>query len=662
MKNPVISLVVVAFDIPREIERTLRSLSPDYQRHIDADDYEIVVVDNGSAEPIDADWIAGLSGNFRLIRIDDASPSPAAAINRGIAEARGGIVGVMIDGARIVTPGMLGFALRGARLHPRAVVATLGWYVGHDFQGRVGDRSSARRRDEALLAQIDWPNDGYRLFEIGTMDESSIDGWLQPIAESNAIFSARANWDALGGMDERFDLPGGGLVNLDTFNRFMELADAELVILLGEATFHQWHGGISTNASPGRQIENWATWTAQYAQIRGKAYETNRIGPPIYLGVLPPVALARFARAALRPAVRQAERPVGASFNEALWTSAIPPRADDEITARLIDLARDAFVHGRLEACCAIARLVRERAPDEPGIRSLLALVAPSVSLHGPVEERRAEYLVGLADAFAILGRSGEAETSYRAALRIERDLPAAHLGLAALRMPGDGYLLVLERLYRALEPETAVEIGIFQGSSLALFRPPTVAIGVDPNATLLAPLQTETHIYAETSDEFFARGRYAKLLGARPLGVGFIDGLHLFEQALKDFIGLEALCGPRSVVLMHDTVPLDDETQSRSRDTVFHTGDVWKVLACLKFYRPDLTFVTIGTPPTGLTLITGLDPTSRVLPDRLDEAIARFVDAPFSSIASVAGAALNIVPNDWAFVEAHLQERGVLR
>ena len=67
-------VVVVIYNIPREAPRTLHSLSAAYQRHIGSDDYEIIVVDNGSTPPVDPQMIAGLSGNFRLIRIDDAHP------------------------------------------------------------------------------------------------------------------------------------------------------------------------------------------------------------------------------------------------------------------------------------------------------------------------------------------------------------------------------------------------------------------------------------------------------------------------------------------------------------------------------------------------------------------------------------------------------------
>src|ERR1700686_2577973 len=116
--RPELSVVVVVHNMAREAPRTLYSLSAAYQRHIAAVDYEIIIVDHGSTSPFDAKVVDGLNGNFRLIRLDPAPASPARAINRGLAEARGRVVGVMIDGARIVTPGILHFDRRGGELDP----------------------------------------------------------------------------------------------------------------------------------------------------------------------------------------------------------------------------------------------------------------------------------------------------------------------------------------------------------------------------------------------------------------------------------------------------------------------------------------------------------------------------------------------------------------
>src|ERR1700685_4826250 len=91
--RPELSVVVCVPNMAREAPRTLYSLSAAYQRHIAADDYEIIVVDNGSTPPFDAKVIYGLNGNFRLLRLDPAPASPARAINRGPDGARGQALG-----------------------------------------------------------------------------------------------------------------------------------------------------------------------------------------------------------------------------------------------------------------------------------------------------------------------------------------------------------------------------------------------------------------------------------------------------------------------------------------------------------------------------------------------------------------------------------------
>ena len=188
-KKPGLSIVVVVRNMPREARRTLLSLSAGYQRRIGAAEYEVIVVDNGSDPPFDPRSLEALGGNFRLIRIDQASPSPAAAVNRGIAAAEGSVIGVMVDGARIATPGLLHFGRRAARLAGTAVVTTLGWDLGHDFQRFAVECGYDQAREDDLLASIDWPRNGYRLFEIGTPDESSWEGWLSRFRRA-----ARCSW------------------------------------------------------------------------------------------------------------------------------------------------------------------------------------------------------------------------------------------------------------------------------------------------------------------------------------------------------------------------------------------------------------------------------------------------------------------------------------
>jgi hypothetical protein len=47
-----LSIIVVAYNMTREIPRTLQSLGKHYQLGCDQLDYEVLVIDNGSARPL----------------------------------------------------------------------------------------------------------------------------------------------------------------------------------------------------------------------------------------------------------------------------------------------------------------------------------------------------------------------------------------------------------------------------------------------------------------------------------------------------------------------------------------------------------------------------------------------------------------------------------
>jgi glycosyltransferase involved in cell wall biosynthesis len=281
----------------RELPRTLRSLAPGYQRGISADDYEVIVVDNGSPEPLDAAMLEAFPGRLRSVRLDPAPPAPARAANLGVEMADADFVGLWIDGARLASPGLLARAVLARRLAERPLVATLGWHLGparHMDARAVGYDAAS---EDALLDRLDWELDGYRLFSASTLAGSSARGWFA------------AMWQELGGLDEAFVLPGGGLSNHDLYRRACELEGVDVVVLLGEGTFHQIHGGAATSGRFG-----WREMHDEYVALRGREYR-----PPenerLYLGSVPDAALASVetsARLALETRDRDA-RPEGTS-------------------------------------------------------------------------------------------------------------------------------------------------------------------------------------------------------------------------------------------------------------------------------------------------------------------------------------------------------------
>ena len=287
---PSLSVVVVAYDMARELPRTLRSLSPGYQRGVEASSYEVIVVDNGSPQPV-AETVAVSSGNVRSLRLDPAPPSPARAANVGLESATGQLVGLVVDGARMASPGLLHHVSVAGQLAARPIISTLGWHLG-SARHMDADESHDQATEDRLLEAIDWETDGYRLFEIATLGASSSRGWFAPMGESSALFTSKECWEELGGLDERFSLPGGGLVNHDLYHRACELPGTELIVLLGEGTFHQIHGGAATS----RRI-TWETMHREYESIRGRRYQP----PPtkaLYVGTAPPPTWPHLERSA----------------------------------------------------------------------------------------------------------------------------------------------------------------------------------------------------------------------------------------------------------------------------------------------------------------------------------------------------------------------------
>ena len=280
--TPKLSVIVIGYNMARELPRTIRSLSLAMQRDIDPGDYEVILIDNGSTQNCDENDLRRLLPGLVMYRMQNATVSPVPAVNFGLTVARGDLVGVCIDGARLISPGLLSKALVASQLHRRPVIGTIAFHLGPDVQMESVKRGYNQAIEDEFLARSGWEADGYRLFTIAAFAGSSAGGWFDLPAESNAFFLRAEHWRALGGWDEGFVTPGGGLVNLDTWARVCADPTGELIMLLGEATFHQVHGGIATN----NLNPPWELFHEEYRRLRGRPYErpTRR---PLYFGTLP---------------------------------------------------------------------------------------------------------------------------------------------------------------------------------------------------------------------------------------------------------------------------------------------------------------------------------------------------------------------------------------
>ncbi|MDQ3176818.1 MAG: class I SAM-dependent methyltransferase [Actinomycetota bacterium] len=178
----------------------------------------------------------------------------------------------------------------------------------------------------------------------------------------------------------------------------------------------------------------------------------------------------------------------------------------------------------------------------------------------------------------------------------------------------------LLAGLHAALAPRTYLEIGVSDGRSLAISS--TRSIGVDPAFKVTAPIACDLRLVRATSDDFFALPDAIEHFGGTPVDLAFIDGLHLAEFAYRDFINVERLCGPTSVIVLDDMLPRSTAEAARVQCRGAWAGDVFKAVEVIRSRRSDLAVIPVNTRPTGVVVVIGVDPLSTALADCYDDVL----------------------------------------
>lgn len=201
-------------------------------------------------------------------------------------------------------------------------------------------------------------------------------------------------------------------------------------------------------------------------------------------------------------------------------------------------------------------------------------------------------------------------------------------------KVRGQSYTALLDTLHGNLAPATYFEIGTLHGNTLKLAKCSSIA--VDPKFRITSDVigtKPSCHFFQEPSDRFFRTRDPIKILGSE-IDMAFLDGMHLFEFLLRDFMHTERFCRSNSVILLHDCLPpgffmtvrdATDPLRKQSKFANWWTGDVWKIVPVLQKYRPDLSITITDSAPTGLVIITNLNPKSTVLSDSYAEIIREY-------------------------------------
>lgn len=267
--------------------------------------------------------------------------------------------------------------------------------------------------------------------------------------------------------------------------------------------------------------------------------------------------------------------------------------------------------------------------------------LSKAVDVHGRYfsDETKAVHLWGRRNRWWIAGR-GVRRYSFidrrTRSLKIDRKIapivdPRSEKEVTRIYKPLTGihYIDFLAAMHDHIKPNWYFEIGTQTGKSLAVSKCNSIA--VDPDFRIKTDIiskRKQCHLFQMESDIFFEREFLKKLVDK--VDFAFLDGMHLFEFLLRDFINTESHCAPNSVIAMHDCIPITEIAAAREWDkknTSEWTGDVWKLVPILQKYRPDLDISVIDCPPSGLTVITKLDPSNTVLKDNYTKIVAEFMD-----------------------------------
>lgn len=166
--------------------------------------------------------------------------------------------------------------------------------------------------------------------------------------------------------------------------------------------------------------------------------------------------------------------------------------------------------------------------------------------------------------------------------------------------------------LVKRLTIRTYLEIGVSEGDTFRLIEVPE-RTGVDPNFQFDPDTlrNSNTKLFSETSDKYFA---------SLPIGAVFdaifIDGLHTFEQVVRDFSNAILHTHRNSIIIIDDTRPSDVYSAlPEPRDTFefrekfggvggdWH-GDVFKAVFYIHDFWPGLNYCTLATGGNPQTLV----------------------------------------------------------
>jgi hypothetical protein len=164
--------------------------------------------------------------------------------------------------------------------------------------------------------------------------------------------------------------------------------------------------------------------------------------------------------------------------------------------------------------------------------------------------------------------------------------------------------------LHEAMVPRTYLEVAAPPGAGATFSR--ATWIGVDPGDIERHPEQCDRDLVRGEHGDVWSWTEAVAPFRDLPVDVALLDGIHLAEYALRDFISVERLTGRSSVVVVGGALPRSAADASRAPRS--EAGDVFKAVQVMARRRPDLTVVLVNASPDGAAVVVGTNPMSATL------------------------------------------------
>ena len=177
----------------------------------------------------------------------------------------------------------------------------------------------------------------------------------------------------------------------------------------------------------------------------------------------------------------------------------------------------------------------------------------------------------------------------------------------------------VIQKSIDKINAKHYLEIGVFAANTfMQVSAAHKIAVDPDYNISLkkkfkwivLNPCNISNSYFKITSDEYFKKHQSNK-----KLDVVFVDGLHTYEQSLKDVLNSLEHLNENGIIVMHDCLPPNEDAalpvdSYEASGAGVWTGDVWKTVCHLRSMRDDLNVFVLDCD-FGLGIVTKGKPES---------------------------------------------------